>query len=813
MGTTRFICPENACHAICSDDDTRCHNCGLDIEWIGAFLNLRDVLGKWAMQPCASLVQKPTIAINVPLQREPIGLRVGEPTTIGRGTGNRVVLPDPDISLQHAIIAWQPGTPSYWLVDAQSANGTLVNRRPTIACRLHGGDLVQIGPFAWTFNDADGFLVPVAGIEGIELELDICLERLMNRGAQQVHTESRKQSCVCITKLHIRAGEFVAIVGESGAGKSTLVKAITRELDVSDHGRILVNGQDIYEHTDWFSSVLGHVPQQECVHPELTARQAVDFSARLRTTHKRSANAQRLEVERTLRQVDLPEGRWDAPIGKLSGGERQRVRIAVELVAHPRLLLLDEPGTGLDRAREDSLMRLLRNRHFRGCTTVMVTHHLQQLEFVSRVLLMRRGAVVRDATPDELLQEVPSHRFTDLDLGAIRVSGQAPESNCPSLTSRGSCGSQTLLERLPGHSERSLRRQLATLMSRELALIINSPIKRLCLPAFIVPIFFALALLLSIRPDASQARLFGFLSVISTIWMGSSLSLLSIVGEREVFEHERLLFLRRPAYLIAKVGVLWVVSLLQIGVFLICLRVALWLVGSHGPIYSAAWNGMWLMLVGLASVGLGLCISAVAKESTAAANFVLPLVMMVQIVFSVEVAGKQGASLADAYGEFTWHSCHREHCERRAQSWFPERGGWICKRCKELGKERLAAADPKVDRAENKESPSYWAAAISYLTVSRYGDLVMRSYDQVDAKEQLDQKFGYARWRREALACLVLLAVGLPTTAWLILHLQGRATSPSRLTRLAQRLLWQSAQVSASQGLIERVGNDCTDGR
>jgi hypothetical protein len=225
-------------------------------------------------------------------------------------------------------------------------------------------------------------------------------------------------------------------------------------------------------------------------------------------------------------------------------------------------------------------------------------------------------------------------------------------------------------------------------------------------------------------------------------------------------------------------------------------------------LYGGRWVLPTLVLVAWASVGLGLLISAAAKRDRPRASFILAIVMMLQILFSVEVAGQHAAPLEEAYGEFNGHHC--VGCQRRAQTWFagdemvPERkgsnpqstdavqslvhrGGWFCDSCRGRANSpnAPAASRPKVDSFEDAQRPSVWAARASYWTVSRYGDIVLRSFaytkDDFDAFQGRAPRragehrlAGFGTWILEAIATLLAAAIGLPCLAVVVLWFQER---------------------------------------
>ncbi|HEV3003014.1 MAG TPA: ATP-binding cassette domain-containing protein, partial [Pirellulales bacterium] len=549
-----------------------------------------------------------------------------------------VLLADEGVSFHHAVAIHAAELGSYWIADAGSAEGTFVNGNPIAVHRLVAGDLVQIGPFAWVFSECEGRLEPVPGIAGLRLDL-------VGAG---VSGRLRPLN------LGIAPGEFVGIVGPSGAGKSTLLKALIGVPAHLDQGRILADGRDVAEQRDWFRSHLGYVSQDKVVHDDLTPLQAVAFSAALRGRGN-------FDAASLLRQVDLERARWNAPIGQLSGGQEKRVRIAAELVNLPGLLVLDEPGSGLDWAREAGLTRLLKTLGHRGCTVVVVTHNLNQLAAFDRVLVLRAGELVFDGPPARLRGHAPAGNLAELDFDQCvgeagggeegkRGRGEWEEGTGYRLqvTAGREAGaalnpqSEIHDRQFPKSAIRDpqsaiqaillIRRELLLIANRRLTLNVGEtwrwlrgktagerqspgmpgrrgvPLPHVLVPLVVIPVCFATACHLAVKP--MDRAMLGFLGVLSCIWMGASLSLTSIVNEREVFDHERLLFLRVGPYVAAKTLVLGLLSALESLVFFSSMALMRGSFGADGMLFGGTWPGVVLALVGLASTGLGLLISA-----------------------------------------------------------------------------------------------------------------------------------------------------------------------------------------------------------
>lgn len=216
--------------------------------------------------------------------------------------------------------------------------------------------------------------------------------------------------------LAIRAGETVALLGDSGCGKSTLLRAVAG-LERPDSGEILLDGHLI-------SGPAGHVPpeargvglmfQDYALFPHLTVAENVRFGL-----HRLAAGEAQAIAGARLEQVRLL-GRAGSYPGMLSGGESQRVALARALAPGPRILLLDEPFSNLDRRTRDHVradtLSVLRAS---GTTTLLVTHDAEEaLALCDRIALMRAGRIEQVGTGEELYRRPVSHFaarfFTDL---------------------------------------------------------------------------------------------------------------------------------------------------------------------------------------------------------------------------------------------------------------------------------------------------------------------------------------------------------------------------------------------------------------
>lgn len=195
--------------------------------------------------------------------------------------------------------------------------------------------------------------------------------------------------------LDIKSGEFVSILGNSGCGKTTLIKSIAGLVDISS-GSISIDENDISGLSpEKRKTVI--VFQDLRLFPHMNVEQNIAFSMKLQKMDKKDIE-ERVKV--LLEQVRL-SGFEKRKISQLSGGQMQRVALARALGANPKLLLLDEPFSGLDESLRKDMGNLVKRLHKENkITTIMITHDKEEaMKFSDKVALMKEGTILQYATP------------------------------------------------------------------------------------------------------------------------------------------------------------------------------------------------------------------------------------------------------------------------------------------------------------------------------------------------------------------------------------------------------------------------------
>jgi ABC-type multidrug transport system ATPase subunit/pSer/pThr/pTyr-binding forkhead associated (FHA) protein len=315
------------------------------------------------------------------------------PFLMGRDPDSQLELPYLAVSWHHAQIVKQGNV--YIVEDLNSTNGTYVNDvRLTKPRQLQMDDVIRIDQTLLAYKG--NFLLKLSSVQSFQLEA-VDLEK-----DYQVPAFPRPRSLRLMrdVSLSIQPKEFIAVIGGSGSGKSTLLRALNGA-NRATGGRVYINGDDLYENYEIYQPIIGYVPQADIVHDKLTVYESLNFGARLRFPNEPKASREQ-RIKRALDALELIEYK-DRLVGKLSGGQKKRVSIALELMAEPRLLFMDEPSSGLDPGLDRSMMETLRRLANRGHIVIVVTHTTLNISMCDKLALMVRGQLTYYGPPKDAL--------------------------------------------------------------------------------------------------------------------------------------------------------------------------------------------------------------------------------------------------------------------------------------------------------------------------------------------------------------------------------------------------------------------------
>jgi ABC-2 type transport system ATP-binding protein len=237
--------------------------------------------------------------------------------------------------------------------------------------------------------------------------------------------------------LVIEPGQVVALLGPNGAGKTTLVRTLATLLR-PDSGTVLIDGRDAVREAARVRALIGLAGQHAAVENAMTGRENLEMVATLYGLDRRQARARAAQV---IEQLSL-QPVADRLARTYSGGQRRRLDLGASLAGAPRLLLLDEPTTGLDPRSRIELWDAIRDLAAGGTDVLLTTQYLDEADqLAARIVIVDHGRVVADGTPGELkaragrdVIEVHTRDAADLDAAAralARVGIDEPTVDAP----------------------------------------------------------------------------------------------------------------------------------------------------------------------------------------------------------------------------------------------------------------------------------------------------------------------------------------------------------------------------------------------
>lgn len=352
-----------------------------------------------------------------------VPMRIGDKITIGRSNDNVICIQDIRVSRKHAYITVQSS--GLTVTDNRSYNGTILNGVSIEGTqRFKTGSVLQIGDTKivridsvlfyqatvtnYTYNnipddkkDLSEYEVPEETNlpkDGVQVRISHISKTVPCKKTDGNNSGSRK--ILNDISLVVNPGELVAILGGSGSGKTTLMNCING-FEPATEGSVMINGTDLYKSYQTLKTYIGYVPQQDIVFDNLTVKNMLKYSCKLRLPDDVTKAEIEDRVNEVMDMVGLTEQK-DTYIRKLSGGQRKRASIAVELVSGPPLFFLDEPTSGLDPEAETNLMKQLKKlSKQKGKTIIVVTHTLQNIHMFDKIIFIAPGGYLcYYGTPD-----------------------------------------------------------------------------------------------------------------------------------------------------------------------------------------------------------------------------------------------------------------------------------------------------------------------------------------------------------------------------------------------------------------------------
>lgn len=199
----------------------------------------------------------------------------------------------------------------------------------------------------------------------------------------------------------VNDGQIYGFLGPNGAGKSTTMNIITGYIGMTE-GEVIVNGHSITDEPNEVRRLVGYLPEQPPLYPDMTPKEYLMFAAEL----KKIPKSEREDAVNEVMDMTMITSRQDRLIKNLSKGYRQRVGFAQAILGYPDVIILDEPTVGLDPKQIIEFRQIIRN--LAGKHTVILSSHIlsEVQEICDHILIIHHGKLIADGTPEELEMRV-----------------------------------------------------------------------------------------------------------------------------------------------------------------------------------------------------------------------------------------------------------------------------------------------------------------------------------------------------------------------------------------------------------------------
>ncbi|WP_193776183.1 FHA domain-containing protein [Streptomyces sp. E2N166] len=573
---------------------------------------------------------------------------LGRVMRIGRALENELVVSDLQVSRNHAEFHATPDG-RMEIRDLGSHNGTYVNGMP-----IAKGGSQLLGP-----TDVVGVGHSTFRIVGDRLEEFVDTGEVSFSARHLTVTVDGGKQILKDVSFGVPEKSLIAVIGPSGSGKSTLLKALTGYRP-ADQGEVLYDNRNLYKQFAELRQRIGLVPQDDILHKELTVKKALKYAAKLRFPADTTAAERDARIDEVLRELKLDIHK-DKKVTSLSGGQRKRVSVALELLTKPSLIFLDEPTSGLDPGMDRDVMQLLRGLADDGRTVLVVTHSVAELAICDKLLVMAPGgSVAYFGPPEEALNffgydtwaDVFSafENYRDYDWAGRWKGSQHYQMYAADIDAVAPQSVQVpAMQAMKPPKPQGWMSQFVTLVRRYTSVIVSDK-GFLALMVILPAVLGAVSLLIDadkgllpnpanpqtgrIIPNGTATTVLLILAV-GACFAGAANSVRELIKERVIYERERATGLSRSAYLMSKVFVLGVITVLQ-GLLVGVIGFATREIPEEGLVLGGLTLlelSLPIMALGFTSMMFGLIISSLVKT----AEKTMPLLVMfaiIQVVFT-----------------------------------------------------------------------------------------------------------------------------------------------------------------------------------
>jgi len=244
--------------------------------------------------------------------------------------------------------------------------------------------------------------------------------------AVELHKRYGNAEAVRGVSFEVDKGQILGLLGPNGAGKTSIMKILTG-YHFPDEGRALIDGIDVTEDPPAVKKIVGYLPESAPSYPDMTPGEFLGFAADARGLE---GEARRTAIERSVEECGLASV-YGKPIEQLSKGYKQRVGLAQAILHDPKVLILDEPTTGLDPNQIIEIRSLVRELG-KEKTVILSTHILQEVEAIcSKVIILNEGRIAAQGAPAEIGETLKGE-----DRLSLRLKAESGRIDADELTRR-----------------------------------------------------------------------------------------------------------------------------------------------------------------------------------------------------------------------------------------------------------------------------------------------------------------------------------------------------------------------------------------
>jgi ABC-type multidrug transport system ATPase subunit/ABC-type multidrug transport system permease subunit len=542
-------------------------------------------------------------------------LKTKSKIVIGRADDCDVILNNNSLSRQHAEITKQSNG-SFTVKDLNSTNGTFVNGRKVKGLQtITLADKIFIGNLQLSLKGAT---------KDLSEELAICVKGI----EKEFINSGKKIKVLNKMDLAIPSKSLLAIMGPSGCGKTTLMNTLNG-VSPATNGKVYLFGQELISNYEYLKTQIGYVPQDDTIHRQLTVRQSLYFTAKLRLDNF-TENEIDSKIDEILDQLGVLHVKNNL-ISKISGGQRKRVCIALELLSEPLILFLDEPTSPLDPQTIEDFLNILKDLSNSGTTVVMVTHKPEDLEYMDEVIFIAKGGFPAYFGDSKSYKSYFGVKTAVSVFSLLSDSYWIQKYRNPRPVGKVPVYESTLSKSL----NKSFFEQYIWLSKRYFKIKTNDKMNSLVM-LLQAPIIAVLICLIfdNITPAVP------FITALSAIWFGTNNAAREIVSELSIFKRERMFNMDISPYVLSKISVLTFFSITQSAIFIgiLFLRYSLndAILDYNAPLAAF----IWMSFLSIAATFLGLLLSAslstAEKVMTVVPIILIPQIMLAGLVAKIE---------------------------------------------------------------------------------------------------------------------------------------------------------------------------------